>query len=137
VLVPHRPGRQSRAEKAAALRSEHQLSDDVHLVFIEVEMDDPSDFYQQLSMQVFREDHVFVIRIGGCVSAAHAVAAVALELSKRGRPPALHFGWSELGPLAQAWSFLAFGEGNVPTKVRELIRRAEPDPSRRPRVVVG
>lgn len=137
VLVPHRPGLHSRADKAAALRNEHQLADDVKLVFIEVEMDDPSDFYQKLRMQLFREDRVYVIRIGGCVSVPHAVAAVALELSKRGRPPALHFGWSELGPLAQAWSFLAFGEGNVPTKVRELIRRAEPDASRRPRVVVG
>jgi hypothetical protein len=137
VLVPHRPGRHSRAEKAIALRDEHQLAADVDLVFIEVVMDDPSNFYQRLSMQVFREDHVFVVRLGGCVSAAHAVAAVALELAKRGRPPALHFGWSELGPLAQAWSFLAFGEGNVPTKVRELICRAEPDASRRPRVVVG
>jgi hypothetical protein len=137
VLVPHRPGRQARAEKAAALRSEHQLADEVNLVFIEVQMADPSDFYQKLSMQVLREDHVFVIRIGGCVSVAHAVAAVALELSKGCRPPALHFGWSEMGPLEQAWSFLAFGEGNVPTKVRELIRRAEPDPCRRPRVVVG
>ena len=30
-----------------------------------------------------------------------------------------------------------FGEGNVPWLVRELIIKAEPDPAKRPRIVVG
>jgi hypothetical protein len=39
--------------------------------------------------------------------------------------------------LAASWSYLAFGEGNVPWKVRELILDAEPDPARQPRVIIG
>jgi hypothetical protein len=137
VLVPHRPGRDERLAKAASLRVDHQLSDDVDLVFIEIRVDDPSDFYQRLRMNICREDHLFVIRLTGCVSVPHAVAAVALEFSRQGRPPALHFGWSEMNLLEQAWSFLVFGQGNIPMKVHELLRREQPDPAKRPRVVVG
>ena len=52
-------------------------------------------------------------------------------------PPGLHFGWPELDMLSASWSYLAFGEGNIPWKVRELIQRAERDPAKRPRVIVG
>ena len=68
---------------------------------------------------------------------AHAIAAVALELSDGRRPTALHFGWTEMSMLEESWRFLAFGEGNLPRKVRELIAREEPDAERRPRVIVG
>jgi hypothetical protein len=32
---------------------------------------------------------------------------------------------------------LLFGEGNVPWMVRELIHRAEPDPEKRPKVMIA
>src|SRR5262249_32723246 len=123
--------------KADHLRQEHQLAPDLKVVFIEVHLDDPSNFYQTLLLRVFQEDHLYVVQVQRCVSTAHAIAAVALELSKGGRPSALHFGWTEMSLIEEMWSFLAFGEGNVPWKVRELIALEEPDPARRPRVVVG
>jgi hypothetical protein len=58
-------------------------------------------------------------------------------MSRYSEPPGLHFGWSEMDLLAASWSYLAFGEGNVPWKVRELIMQAEPDSSKRPRIVIG
>jgi hypothetical protein len=137
VLVPHRPGRHERADKEKQIRRDHQLDPDVEIVFLEVEVDDPSNFYQKLLIEVFQEAQNFVIRVRRCVSVAHAVAAVALEMSRHSKPPGLHFGWSELDLLAASWSYLAFGEGNVPWKVRELIREAEPDPQRQPRVIIG
>ena len=39
--------------------------------------------------------------------------------------------------LSASLGFLLFGEGNVPQKVRELLMKAEPNPERRPRVIVG
>lgn len=137
VLAPHRPGQRTRCEKAEFLRQEHQLAPDLNMVFIEVHLDDPSNFYQTLLLRVFSEDHLYVVQVEQCVSTAHAIAAIALELSKGGRPSALHFGWTEMSLIEEMWSFLAFGEGNVPWKVRELIALEEPDPARRPRVVVG
>jgi hypothetical protein len=137
ALVPHRPGQRECELKEECIRREHQLSPDMDIVFLEVELADPSDFEQTLLLEVLREDKRFIIRVKRCVSVAHAIAAVALELSKVGKPPTLHFGWSEIGLLEASWSFFAFGEGNVPWKVRELIHQEQPDPERRPRVVIG
>ncbi len=137
ILVPHRPGRHERDLKEQCIRQDHQLAPDVDIVFLEVEVDDPSNFYQKLLIEVIREERRFVIKVTHCVSVAHAIAAVALEMSKSSRPPGVHFGWSELDLLEASWSYLAFGEGNVPWKVRELLLRSEPRPERQPRVVVG
>ncbi len=137
VLVPHRPGRHEREVKEKTIRADHQLDPDADVVFLEVEVDDPSNFYQRLLVEVFREDTRFVIKMTRCVSVAHAIAAVALELSRLSKPPGVHFGWSEMDLLAASWSYLAFGEGNVPWKVRELIMEAEPNPAKRPRVIIG
>jgi hypothetical protein len=137
ALVPHRPGKRERDLKEACIRQEHQLAPELDIVFIEVEVADPSDFLQKLLIEVFREERRFVIKIKHCVSVSHAIAAVALELSKVGKPPTIHFGWSEISLLEASWSFWAFGEGNVPWKVRELIAHEEPNPERRPRIVIG
>jgi hypothetical protein len=137
VLVPHRPGRHERELKEQSIRRDHQLAPDADFVFLEVEVDDPSNFYQTLLIEVVREGNRFVIKARRCVSVAHAIAAIALELSQAGKPPGLHFGWSEMDLLEASWSYLAFGEGNVPWRVRELIQRAEPNPERQPRVIIG
>jgi hypothetical protein len=137
ALVPHRPGKHQRDLKELQIRQEHQLAPTVDIVFLEVALQDPSDFYQKLLIEVFREDARFVIRITRGVSTAHAIAAVALEMSKVSKPPVIHFGWSECSLLEASWSFWAFGEGNIPWKVRELIISEQPDPARRPRVVIG
>jgi hypothetical protein len=137
VLVPHRPGRHERLGKAKEIREHHQLDPHAEIVFLEVAVDDPSNFYQRLLIEIFEEDKHFVIKVTHCVSVAHAIAAIALEMSRHSRPPTLHFGWSEMDLMSASWSYLAFGEGNVPWRVRELIIESESDPSRRPRVVIG
>ena len=65
------------------------------------------------------------------------IAAIALEMARVGRPPEVHFGWSDETPLAANLNFLLFGQGNIPWMVRSLIQRAEPDAARRPRVLIG
>jgi hypothetical protein len=49
----------------------------------------------------------------------------------------IHFGWTEESPVSGTLGFLLFGEGNVPWMVRELIHRAEPDPARRPLIIIA
>jgi hypothetical protein len=137
VLVPHRPGLHERENKEKTIRRDHNLDPDVEIVFLEIEVDDPSNFYQRLLIEVFQEQQRYVIRVQRCVSVAHAIAAIALEMSKESKPPGLHFGWSDMHLLAASWSYLAFGEGNIPSKVRELIVAAEPNPEQRARVIVG
>jgi hypothetical protein len=137
ILVPMHPGRENHAEKEKHIREQHQLAPTDDLVFLEVYVDDPSDFFQKLMIEIVRDNNRYVIKVTNCVSAAHAIAAITLEMSRYSKPPGLHFGWPERDILSASWSYLAFGEGNIPWKVRELIHRAEKDPAKRPRVIVG
>jgi hypothetical protein len=137
VLVPHRPDDRSLAEKEAEIRERHRLGPDVPVIFIEAELGDPSNFQQHPLMQIVKEDGREVIRVSDCASIAHVLAAIALEFREVGRPPEIHFAWSEEPPLTSNLNFLLFGQGNIPWMVHALIRKFEPDRARQPRVVVG
>jgi hypothetical protein len=137
VLVPHRPGRRGLQEKEMAIRNRHRLPPEVPIVFVEAELGDPSEFQHSPLMEIKEEEGRFIIGVTRCASTAHVIATIALELSRVGEPPEIHFGWSDENPLAAAIGFFLFGEGNVPWRVRELIRKAEPDPARRPEVIIG
>ncbi|MEX2092043.1 MAG: hypothetical protein WD971_05165 [Pirellulales bacterium] len=137
VLVPHRPGHHTIEQKDERMRRVHRLDDEVPIVFVEAVLGDTSEFEQNPLLEVVQEEERFIVRLRRCVSIAHAVATVALELSKAGKPPEIHFGWSDESPLAANLSFLLFGEGNVPWLVRELIAKAQPDSKKRPRVIIG
>lgn len=137
VVVPHRPGHRRLEEKEAEIRARHRLAPEVPVVFVEAQLGDPSDFYQDPVLEVRQEDGRFVLRLTRCPSVPHAIAALALELSKTGRPPEIHFGWSDESPLRANLNFVLFGEGNVPWMVRELVRRAQPAAESQPRVVIG
>jgi len=137
ILVPHRPGRRSLADKEAIIRREHRLPDTMPILFIEVELHDASDFYQQPCLQVISEEGRYLLKVTRAASIAHTLAAVVLELAKVGRPPEIHFGWTEETPVAGMIGFLLFGEGNVPWMVHELIRRELPDAAKRPAVMIG
>jgi hypothetical protein len=137
VLVPHRPGHHTIVEKDERIRRVHRLGPKVPVVFVEATVGDPSEFHHNPIIEVTEQEGRFVLRLTRCASIAHAVATVALELSKTGKPPEIHFGWSDESPLAANLSFILFGEGNVPWLVRELIQKAEPHPANRPRVIIG
>ena len=137
VLVPHRPGRLTLPQKEQQIRREHRIPRDLMIVFVEVELSDASEFVNDPHMQIRQEEGRYVMKITDAASIAHTVAAVALELAKVGRPPEVHFGWSDESPLSVSFGFLLFGEGNVPWMVRELLRKAEPDDAKRPLVTVA
>ncbi len=137
VLVPHRPGRRSLANKEAQIRREHRIPRDLMIVFVEVELTDASEFVNEPVMRIFQDEGRYVMKITGAASIAHTLAAVALEMAKVGRPPEIHFGWTDDTPVSGTLGFLLFGEGNVPWLVRDLIRRAEPEETRRPLIIIA
>ncbi|HVJ69282.1 MAG TPA: hypothetical protein VM510_14955, partial [Caulifigura sp.] len=137
VLVPHRPGGHGLLEKEATIRWRHRLPPETPIVFIEAELGDTSDFLQKPVMEILEQDGRFILRVKHCASISHVIAVIALELSKVGAPPEVHFGWSDESPLRVNLDFLLFGQGNVPWMVRELVKDGQPDPSRQPRVVIG
>jgi len=137
ILVPHRPGRRTLGQKEAQIRREHRIPRDLMVVFIEVEISDSSEFVNDPIIQIRQEEGKFVMKITDAASIAHTLASVALEMAKVGRPPEIHFGWSDESPLSVSFGFLLFGEGNVPWMVRDLVRRAEPNEAKRPLVIVA
>jgi hypothetical protein len=138
VLVPHRPGRRSLQSKEATIREEHRIPSDEMVVFVEVGLADPSEFAPTPELTVVQEEGRYVLRVRNAASIAHTLAAVALEIRVEGKPPPiLHFGWTDETPVSGTLGFLLFGEGNVPWEVRELLLRAEPDPAKRPKVMIA
>jgi hypothetical protein len=137
VLVPHRPGLHSRSERERIIRRHHRIGGETPVILIEATLGDPSDFYHLPLMRVAREDGFELIQVSRCASVAHVLAAIGLEMAKIGRPPELHFGWSDESPLAANLNFLLFGEGNIPWMVRSLLQKVQHDPEKRPRVVIG
>src|SRR6185312_8345943 len=97
---------------------------------------DPSDFFQQPLMEIHKEGEMEVIRVSRCASVAHVLASIGLAFREVGRPPEIYFDWSEEAALAANLNFLLWGQGNIPWLVHELVRKAEVDPGRRPRVVI-
>ena len=79
-------------------------------------------------------------RVLRCTSPAipNAIAGLLLDLRDRTDCiPHAYFGWTEGNPIAYLLKFLAFGEGDTAPVCREVLRKAEPDPERRPRIHVG
>ena len=56
---------------------------------------------------------------------------------RTGEIPHASFGWTEDNPIVYLLKFLAFGEGDTAPVTREVLRQAEREPARRPRIHVG
>jgi len=138
VLVPHRPGLITLAEKSRALQRDYRLDPATPVIFVEAVLGDPSNFYQKPLMKIEAEGELEVIRVSKCCSVSHVLAAICLEMCREGgAPPEIIFGWSSETPLAANLHFLLSGEGNIPWMVKALVRNAVPNPARQPRIIIG
>ncbi len=137
VLVPHRPGSRSLAEKEAEIRRKHRIPETVPIVFLEVHYGDVSEFQNAPIISARQEGTRFVIVARDVVSVSHTIAQVAMEMTKGGAPLDIIFGWSKGGSLKLALDYVLFGQGDVPNRVVDLLDSAIHDPAKRPTVIVG
>jgi hypothetical protein len=124
------------ARKLATARQSHHLPDD-HVLFLEVRPGDASEFSDVLDVSGVNVGRFRVLR---CTSPAipNAIAGLLLDLRDRTSAiPHAYFGWTEGNPIAYLLKFLALGEGDTAPVCREVLRKAEPDPDKRPRIHVG
>ncbi|MDX2681812.1 amino acid transporter [Streptomyces soliscabiei] len=107
------------------------------VLFVEVFVRDSSDFTADVTVHGDEKHGVRRLRVSG-PTVPNSIAAVLLALRDRtGQVPHAYFSWTEGNPVSHLIRFLVFGDGEVAPVTREVLRRAEPDPTRRPRVHVG
>jgi hypothetical protein len=123
--------------KLREARDSHHLPPDARVLFVEIRPSDVSEFSGDLRVGGAEVDGHRVLR---CASPAvpNAIAALLLYVrDQTSQIPHAYFGWTEGNPIAYLLKFLAFGEGDTAPVTREVLRQAEPDPARRPRIHVG
>jgi hypothetical protein len=139
-IIANRPDLGDEAEYESKLREardSHHLPDRDPVLFVEIRGTDASDFSGRLSVQGVQ---VGPHRVFRCLSPAvpNAIAALLLYCrDQTGNIPHAYFGWTEGNPIAYLLKFLALGEGDTAPVTREVLRQAEPNPARRPRIHVG
>jgi hypothetical protein len=138
-LLAHRPGGSSYTVKEQESRVTHTFErDEGDFIFLEINPADPSQFVDEvLEVTGIEEEGVKILR---CNSPAipNAVAALLLHIQNQYEKTAhVYMGWTEGNPFAYILKFIFFGIGETAPLTREILRRQEPDPLKRPKVHVG
>jgi len=139
-IVSHEPDEDSEQEYRTKLSEERRDSNipaRSPVLFLEVHRADSSNFEEDLEVHgVVR--HGFRVLQVSSGNVPNTLAAVLLEIrSETGVIPEIYFEWTEGSPLSNMFRFLITGAGEVAPVTREVLRRAEPAPGRRPAVHVG
>jgi hypothetical protein len=139
-LVAHRRRygtEEEYASKEREQREDNHIPPGVPILFLEVSVEDASEFEEVLEVSGVKVGAHKVLRAKSSV-VPNAIAAFLLHLrDTTGKAPHCYFGWTEGNPIVYLFRFLLFGEGDTAPVTHEVLREAEPDPDKRPAVHVG
>jgi hypothetical protein len=134
---PHERDEREYREKEASLREVHHIGEHTPVLFLELTLADTSEFSAELDVVGERRHGYRILTVRSPV-VANGIAAILLQIRDRtGKRPHIYFNWTEGSPLVHLVRFLVFGVGEIAPTTREVLRRAEPDPTRRPIVHVA
>jgi hypothetical protein len=139
-LVANRRQAGDKAEydnKEAEQREDNHIPRNVPIIFLEVDVEDASEFEDVLKVKGVEVGSHKVMRAVSSV-VPNAIAALLLHLrDTTGKTPHSYFGWTEGNPIVYLFRFLLFGEGDTAPVTHEVLREAEPNAGKRPAVHVG
>ncbi|MDX2759219.1 APC family permease [Streptomyces europaeiscabiei] len=125
-------------EKIEQIRHDNDVPTAEDFVFVEVTVTDPSEFEAGLAVRGEVMHGRYRVLTLESSSIPNALAALLLHVrDATGAIPHIYFEWTEGGPFANFLRFFLFGQGEVAPVTREVLREAERNRARRPRVHVG
>jgi hypothetical protein len=140
-FIANEPDQRDKAEyrdKIEQIRADNDMPEQEDFVFVEVTVTDPSEFEAGLTVRGEVLHNRYRVLALESSSIPNALAALLLHVrDETGCTPHIYFEWTEGGPFANFLRFFLFGQGEVAPVTREVLREAEPDPARRPRVHTG
>ncbi len=139
-IIANEPNERDEAEyreKEREEREDNHIPPADPVLFLEVTVLDPSEFESSLEVTGEVRFGYRILRVESSVI-ANSIAAVLLHVrDQTGKQPHAYFGWTEGSPIVNLLRYLIFGDGEVAPVTREVLRKAEPDLARRPRIHVG
>ncbi|KOU59871.1 amino acid transporter [Streptomyces sp. MMG1533] len=139
-FIANEPDQRDKAEysdKIAQIREDNDIPGE-DFVFVEVTVLDPSEFEASLTVRGEVLHNRYRVLTLESSSIPNALAALLLYVrDSTGCTPHIYFEWTEGNPFANFLRFFLFGQGEVAPVTREVLREAEPDRPRRPRVHTG
>lgn len=134
-IIPNRPETRDEEEyecEEREARDDHQIPPTEKILFFEVYVSDASDFSGTMQITGHRIGEYNVLRAHS-VAIPNGIAAFLIWICNlTGKRPHAYFNWTEGNPVKLAVQYLLFGKGEAAPLTREILRRVEPDPKKRP-----
>ena len=139
-IIANQPDARDETEyrlKEAEQRKDNFIPSGTPVLFLEVYVDDASEFSDTLRIKGVNVNGYRVLRAES-TAVPNAIAAFLLHVrEKTGRVPHIYFDWTEGNPFTYLLKYIVFGEGYTAPVTREILRQSEPDLQRRPIVHVS